>query len=123
MIVNAALAVFLMPVAGYLAAAIGTTLSGWVMVALLWHGSRRLGPSARTDARLRRFVPRAVAASAVMAGVVYALSMLLETALATPGARYAALAALIAAGIGAYFAAAVLMRAVTPSEFRLLLRK
>ncbi len=123
MAVNAVLAVCLMPVAGYLAAAIGTTLSGWVMVALLWRGSRTLGPSARIDARLRRFIPRALAASAIMAGVIYAMATLLGTALAAPGVRYVALAVLVGAGMGAYFAAAVLMRAVAPSELRSLLRR
>ncbi|MCL4676851.1 MAG: murein biosynthesis integral membrane protein MurJ, partial [Pararhodobacter sp.] len=43
MIVNAAIAVGLMPFIGYLAAALGTTLAGWAMVAQLWWGARRMG--------------------------------------------------------------------------------
>ncbi|HIP24548.1 MAG TPA: murein biosynthesis integral membrane protein MurJ, partial [Rhodobacteraceae bacterium] len=40
MVVNAGLAIGLSPYLGFLAAAIGTTVAGWSMLALLWIGSR-----------------------------------------------------------------------------------
>ena len=71
MVVNAGLALGLMPLIGFAAAAWATTISGWLMVAQLWWGSRRIGPEAQLDARLRQRLPRIFAACAVMAGVLW----------------------------------------------------
>jgi len=122
MIVNAVFAV-MMPVIGFLAAALATTVSGWVMVAQLWFGSRRMGPEAELDARLKSRLPRILLASAVMGVVLYGASLLLTTALETPTIRYPALAALVAVGIVAYFAAGTLFRAFRLSDFRAALRR
>ena len=55
--VNAAFAVGLMPVIGFSAAALATTVAGWTMVWQLWHGSRGMGDEAQLDDRLRRRLP------------------------------------------------------------------
>ncbi|HRO14455.1 MAG TPA: murein biosynthesis integral membrane protein MurJ, partial [Paracoccus sp. (in: a-proteobacteria)] len=70
MVVNAGVAFGLMPVAGFLAAALGTTVAAWVMVAQLWWGTRSMGQAAHADARLLRAAPRMVAASALMAAAL-----------------------------------------------------
>jgi putative peptidoglycan lipid II flippase len=123
MIVNAAFAVGMMPVIGFLAAALATTVSGWVMVAQLWFGSRRMGPEAELDARLKSKLPRILLASAVMGAVLYGAALLLGPALETPTVRYPALAALVAVGIVAYFAAGMLLRAFSLSDFKAALRR
>jgi putative peptidoglycan lipid II flippase len=123
MIVNAAFAVGMMPVIGFLAAALATTVSGWVMVAQLWFGSRRMGPEAELDARLKSRLPRILLASAVMGAVLWGASLVLATALQTPTIRYPALAALVAIGIVAYFAAGTLLRAFSLSDFKAALRR
>ena len=48
MLVNAVIAVGLMPYIGFAAAALATTLAGWMMAAQLWFGTRRMGDAART---------------------------------------------------------------------------
>ncbi len=63
MIVNAAIAVGLMPVIGFAAAALATTVAGWTMVFQLWFGTRAMGTSARFDAQFRTRLPRIVLAS------------------------------------------------------------
>jgi putative peptidoglycan lipid II flippase len=123
MVVNAAFAVGMMPVIGFLAAALATTVSGWVMVAQLWFGSRRMGPEAHLDARLKSRLPRILLASVVMGAVLYGAALLLGPALATPTIRYPALAALVAVGIVAYFAAGVLLRAFSLADFKTALRR
>ena len=123
MIVNAAFAVGMMPVIGFLAAALATTVSGWVMVAQLWFGSRRMGPEAELDARLRSRLPRIVLASVVMGAVLYGASLVLGPALVMPTVRYLALAALVAVGVVAYFAAGTLLRAFSLSDFKAVLRR
>jgi putative peptidoglycan lipid II flippase len=123
MIVNAAFAVGMMPVIGFLAAALATTVSGWVMVAQLWFGSRRMGPEAELDARLRSRLPRIVLASVVMGAVLYGASLVLGPALVMPTVRYLALAALVAVGVVAYFAAGTLLRAFSLSDFKAALRR
>ncbi len=101
MVVNAGVAFGLMPITGFLAAALGTTISSWVMVGQLWWHSRAMGQSARADARLRRNLPRILLASALMAGALWALRQI------TPAMslhRVPELALLVFGGAAIYFA-------------------
>ena len=123
MVVNAAFAIALMPVIGFMAAALATTVAGWVMVWQLWRGARAMGPEAAFDARLRRRFPRIVLASLVMGGVLWGMTLILGPALGTPVWRYAALAALIVVGSASYFATGFGIGAFVASEFRGALRR
>ncbi|MFZ9949697.1 MAG: murein biosynthesis integral membrane protein MurJ [Gemmobacter sp.] len=123
MVANAGLAVGLSPLIGFLAAAWGTTIASWLMVAQLWAGSRAMGLSAAPDARLRSRAPRIALAAAVMGGALWAAQMWLAEALATPGLRYGAMAALIGGGIAAYALAAQITGALRWSELRAALRR
>ena len=105
---------------GFAAAAWATTLAGWIMVAQLWFGSRRMGDEARFDARSLARVPRIVLASAIMGAVLWGASLLLGDLLADAVWRYAALAALIAIGIVSYFGAGTAIGAFRLSDFRAL---
>ncbi|MBC7155276.1 MAG: murein biosynthesis integral membrane protein MurJ [Rhodobacteraceae bacterium] len=123
MVVNAALAVGLIPVIGYLAAAMGTTLAAWAMVWQLWHGSRDMGAAAAIDARLRRRLWRIASASAAMGAVLWAAAVLLAPALHMASWRYTALFALVIIGITSYFALGALIGAFRLSDFRAALRR
>jgi putative peptidoglycan lipid II flippase len=123
MAVNAAFAVLMMPVIGFMAAALATTVAGWIMVWQLWRGARGMGPEAAFDDRTRRRLPRIIAAALTMGAVLWGMSLLLGPALGTPGWRYAALAALIACGIVAYGAAGAAFGAFRLAEFRAHLRR
>jgi len=118
MCVNAAIAIGLAPLVGYLSAAIGTSVAAWAMVALLWRGSRRMGDAARLDARFLRLLPRVILASALMGIVLYAASLTLGHALQLAGWRYPALAGLVATGAAVYFAAARFMGENPLGDFR-----
>ncbi|MBC2836366.1 murein biosynthesis integral membrane protein MurJ [Paragemmobacter straminiformis] len=122
MLVNVAIAVGLLPLIGFSAAALATTLSGWVMVWQLWRGAQAMGPEAHFDDRMRHRAPRIVAASAVMGAALWGGQTLLAPALALHGWRYAALSALILLGIVTYAAAGVLFKAFRPSDLRALRR-
>jgi len=123
MAINAAIAIGLAPVIGYLAAALATTLAAWAMVWLLWRGSRRMGDVAQLDDRFRSRAPRIVLASAAMGGLLVGFAWLLGEALSLPALRYAALAALIAVGIVGYFATAHIAGALRIGEIRAALRR
>ena len=123
MLVNVGFAVGFMPVMGFMAAALATTVAGWVMVWQLWAGSRAMGEAAQTDARLRRRLPRMVAASALMGACLWAGAILLGPALGTPGLRYAALSGLVATGIVSYFGFGTLLGAFRLADFRASLRR
>ncbi|QDL93496.1 murein biosynthesis integral membrane protein MurJ [Paroceanicella profunda] len=123
MAVNAAVAIGLAPVIGYLSAAVATTAAGWVNMALLWNGARAYGDAATPDATLRRRLPRLLLAALVMAAVLLGLAGALGPALADPALRYPALAGLVLAGMGAYAAACALTGAVTRAELRGALRR
>jgi putative peptidoglycan lipid II flippase len=123
MIVNAGLAIALAPVIGFIAAAIGTTVAGWVMVWLLARGARGLGDAAVFDARFIGRIWRIVIAAFGMGAVIWGLSIALDGPLATAGLRYGAMAALIAAGIISYFAIGQVIGAFRLAEFRAAVRR
>ena len=118
MVVNAVIAIGLAPVIGYLAAACGTTLAGWAMLALLYRGARRIDGGVEPDARLTRVFPRILAAALIMGAVLYAAAWLLQDALATDGLRYAALAGLVALGALTYGAVVFGSGALTRADLR-----
>ncbi|MFO1174294.1 MAG: murein biosynthesis integral membrane protein MurJ [Paracoccaceae bacterium] len=118
MIVNAALALGLMPFVGFIAAALGTTLSGWTMTLQLWWGSRRMGEAARADTRLRARVPRIALASAVMGLVLYLAEQRMAAMLTPFGHRYVGLTLLCLIGFAAYGLAAFVTGAFRLSDFR-----
>ena len=122
-VVNAGIAIGLMPLIGFAAAALATTVAGWVMLAQLMWGVRRLGPVARADDRLRARLPRIAAASAVMGAALWATALPLAPMLAAPGLRYGALGLLIAVGIVTYFGAGALIGAFRLADFRALRRR
>jgi putative peptidoglycan lipid II flippase len=123
MVINAGLAVGLSQYYGYLAAAIGTTTAGWAMLLLLWNGTRKLGDAAKMDTRLRRVLPRIIAASALMGIVLWVLAWVLADWLVTPQLRYVALSILIVGGGAVYGAFILGLGAMTIAELRGFLRR
>ncbi|WP_372604419.1 murein biosynthesis integral membrane protein MurJ [Actibacterium sp.] len=121
--VNVVVAVGLIPVLGYLAAALGTTLAGWAMVAVLWRGSRRMGEAAQLDARFKRRLGRIILSSALMAVLLVVAASGLEPWLGAGRIRYGALALLVALGIVSYFGLGHILGAFRLSEFRRAMRR
>lgn len=117
-VVNAVLAVGLMPIIGFMAAAIATSVSAWVMVWQLWRGSRQMGDAARLDDRFLTRLPRIIAASALMGLVLWALAAALAEPLATPGIRTAALGAMVLAAMVVYFGTVLLIGGMSWTELR-----
>ncbi|MDN5787527.1 murein biosynthesis integral membrane protein MurJ [Pseudorhodobacter sp.] len=118
MVVNLALAVGLLPLIGFSAAAWATSVSAWVMVAQLWYGARAMGQAARCDSRLRQRAPRIFAASVLMGATLWGMAALLQPALHEAGWRYGALLLLILSGIVSYFGFGGVIGAFSLSEFR-----
>ncbi|WP_434614601.1 murein biosynthesis integral membrane protein MurJ [Tabrizicola sp. M-4] len=123
MVVNAAIAVGLLPVIGFSAAALATTISGWTMVLQLWLGTRKMGEEARFDARFRARLPRILLASAIMGAVLWGGMILLGPMLGSRGWRFAALAMLIGAGMASYALAALALGAIRLSDLKSALRR
>lgn len=123
LVVNAVLAFALMPVIGYLAAALGTTLSSWAMVWQLWRGTRTMGEAVRLDARFRRRVPLVFVSAAVMGLVLWGLMAAFGAAATAPGHRAGILLLLILAGAASYFACAFLTGAMGMTELKSFLRR
>jgi len=121
MVVNVAIAVGGAPVAGYLAAAAGTTAAGWVNLALLWHGARGFGEGVAIDARLTQRWPRILAAALAMGALVLALAELQAALL--PGWRAPALVVIVAAGAAGFAAAAAALGAVRMADIRAALSR
>ncbi|OCX61115.1 murein biosynthesis integral membrane protein MurJ [Thioclava sp. SK-1] len=118
MALNAVLAIGLAPFIGFYAAAVATTLASWAMVAQLWWGARAMGDAARFDLRFFQRLPRILLASAGMGGFVWGLSRMLDSPLHEAGLRYGALAIVIFAGIGAYFAIGLAIGAFKATDFK-----
>ena len=125
MVLNAAVAVggaVALPVLGWTAAALGTTVAAWGMVLQLWLGARGLGAVATLDDRARsrgwRIVLAAVAMGVVVWGAKVAMGPLFGS-----GWRGLALAALVAVGMAAYFVFARLFGAMSLVELRGAMRR
>ncbi len=123
MVLNFALAVGLSPAIGFIAAAIGTTLTGWAMVLMLWLGARNMGEAARFDGRFRKRLTRIILASLGMGGVLFLAEILLSPLFGAGSLRYLALAVLIAVGIVSYFGIGQLIGAFKLGEFKRAMRR
>ncbi|EAQ12322.1 putative peptidoglycan lipid II flippase [Maritimibacter alkaliphilus HTCC2654] len=123
LVVNAALAIGLAPVIGYIAAAFGTTLAGWAMTIGLWIGTARMGESTRFDKRFWRKLWGILAASAVMGAELAGAVIVLGPMFGTPGLKVLALLILIASGTVTYFLAGRLFGAVRLSDLKAMMRR
>ncbi len=123
MVVNLVLAVGLVYWFGYLAAAIGTSVAGWVMLILLWRGTRHMGIAGRMDDRLRQVLPKIIIASLLMGAAIWGLSIVMHDLFVTPTIRYGALAMLISAGAVVYGALIIGLGAMTLTEIKQGLRR
>lgn len=102
--VNVVTALALFPILAHVGIALGTSLAGWVNVVLLWATLARRG-NYRPDALLRRRLPRMLASSVVMGGVVYGLAILLAPAFGAPSllVRAGGLVAMVGVGMTSFF--------------------
>jgi putative peptidoglycan lipid II flippase len=116
MVVNVVVAVGGAPFAGYLAAAVGTTLAGWVNLALLWRGARRFGEAVSIDTRLAARWPLILAASLAMGALVLGLAE--AQAALLPDWRALGLLGIVVAGAAGFAAIAGLLGAVRLSEIK-----
>jgi putative peptidoglycan lipid II flippase len=121
MLVNVVVAIGLAPFIGFVAAALGTTLAGWVNAGLLWGGVRRLDGAIDADARLRRRLPR-IAVAAVLTG---ALALAIAEAVETyrPDLAVLALAAIVILALAAYALLSLAFGAFAVDDIRAAMRR
>ncbi|MEH6523478.1 murein biosynthesis integral membrane protein MurJ [Sulfitobacter sp.] len=123
MIINAALAVGLAPIAGWLAPAIAATIAGWAMYALLAIGARGFGDAARVDARFRKRIWRIIAASLLMGVALWFFNIQFSALLALPWWRGLGLLILMVIGALVYFGSGQMLGAFKLSEFKAAVRR
>ena len=123
MIVNAALAVGLMPAVGWVAPAIATTVSAWLLVALLMLGTRRFGAVAQFDQRFKARLPRITIAALAMGAVLWAVAAGLDPWVSSTLQRIVFAAFLVVAGVIAYGICGRLTGAFSSAELRGALRR
>ena len=120
---NIALSLALFWPLAHVGIAIATSLASWLQAGLMWAILRRRGQLA-LDSRLRARAPRALLASAVMAGALWAGAAALETTFAGSAAlRVAGLAALVAGGLAVFAVAAQALGATRLSELAAMMRR
>lgn len=118
MVVNVVLAIGLMPIIGFAAAAVATSAAAWIMLGQLIWGARNMGIAVAFDARAIRRIPRIIAASVLMGVALFAATLVLIPALTDPVWRYGALALLIGIGMVSYFGAGAALGGFKLSDFR-----
>ncbi len=123
MVVNAAIAIGLAPGIGFVAAAIGTTVAGWAMLACLWIGARDMGDAAAFDDRFRRRIWRLVLAAFIMGLALWVLQFVLSPLLETAGWRYLGLLLLVALGMATYALAGLRLGAFSVAELKGAVRR
>ncbi len=117
---NLALNLVLMQALAHVGVALSTALAAWFNALALGVVLYRRGHWL-PDRQLRRRLPRLLAATAVMAGVLWLLGMVLFPASGLW--RYGALALLVGTGLAVYFAAAWGFGALSLAELRQTLRR
>jgi putative peptidoglycan lipid II flippase len=123
MILNAVLAFGLRDYIGFIAAAVGTSLTSWAMVGQLWWGARGMGKASQFDDRFKRRIGRIIAASLAMGVVLFGLSTVLQPLLSASGLRYVGLMILVITGIVSYFAVGQMLGAFRLAEFKAAMRR
>jgi putative peptidoglycan lipid II flippase len=122
MVVNVVLNLILMGPLSYLGMALSTAAAAWLNVGVLvWLLSRR--GFFVMDARLRRRLPRIVAACLMMSAALAVTARGLAPLLESHGLRIIGLAALMAAGVAVYGVAVFLTGATRLSELKAMLRR
>ena len=123
MIVNAVVAIGLAPLIGFLAAALGTTLSAWLMVWLLHRGSRAFGAAGTFDERFKSKVAPLVLSTLAMGVFAACLSWMLDGWFDMSGARYLALAVLVVLSTLTFLGFVLALGAVSMSDVRSQLKR
>ncbi len=123
MAVNAVVAIGLAPVIGYISAAFGATLAGWIMAWLLWINAKKFGEAARFDARMRQRLPRIISAALLMGVVLYFGFLTLSPLLGVEGWRYVALTILLVVGGVSYGLFGQWFGAFRINDFRAAMRR
>ena len=121
MVVNVGVAIGLAPVIGFVAAALGTTVAGWVNAGLLWRGVRRLDGAIEADRRLRRRLPR-IAAAALLTGAL-ALALAEAADAYRPDLSVLALGVIVLSAIAAYALLSLALGAFAVVDIRAALRR
>ena len=123
MIINLVLAVGLSYFIGFIAAAIGTTLTSWAMVIMLARGARTMGDAAKFDTRFHKRIWRIIGASLAMGVILLLTGMIISPLFSIANWRYLALLVLVTIGISSYFGIGQLIGAFRLSEFRNAMRR
>ena len=123
MVVNAVLAVGLAFWVGFLAAAIATSFAAWVMVWLLWRGSRTMGMAARLDDGIRKRAWRIVLASAIMGLAIWVILQAAAPIFLMAQLRIVALVLLVLAAMVIYFGAAFALGALNMAQLKASLKR
>lgn len=118
MVINAGIAVGLAYAIGWIAAAIATSVAGWIMVWQLAHGARGFGDTARFDSRFRQRIWRILLASGVMGAALWGGSVLLTPFFGIGGFRWLALLLLILIGTAVYAVAGQVLGAFRLRELQ-----
>ena len=122
MLLNVGLAIGLSFYIGFLAAAIGTSISSWAMIFLLWNGSKKMGKSSQIDNRLKHNLPFIIISSILMGFIIYIVQYFLNNSLHTPNIRYIMLVILILSGIISYIFFIILFGVVSKKNLKGLIR-
>ncbi|WP_413720048.1 murein biosynthesis integral membrane protein MurJ [Silicimonas sp. MF1-12-2] len=123
LVVNAAVAIGLAPLIGFIAAAIATTLAGWAMLALLWTGTRSMGQAARFDGRAKKRIWLIVFASALMGLALWVGQFLIAPLMEMPGYKVLGILLLCVFGALVYAAAGLSIGAFRRDELRAVFRR
>lgn len=123
MVLNAVLAIGLSFYVGFIAAPLGTTITAWAMVLMLWNGSRNMGDAARFDARFLTRIWRIIAASVLMGVILLAVELLLSPFFGMAFWRYIALIGIVVIGLVSYFGIGHLIGAFRLGDFKQALRR
>lgn len=123
MLVNAAVAIGLSPMIGWIACAWATTAAAWVMLALLLGGARTMGAAARLAPGTLPRLARIALASLLMGGIVWGAAAALAPMAQSGALRLTMVLGLVLLGAASYGALGQALGAFRLRDFRAALRR
>lgn len=121
--VNAAVAFGLIGTLGYLAAALGATVAGWILLLLLILNTRQMKPSTGLDRRSLVCIPKILFAAAIMGLLLYfAIEYSFDLVVLSP-LRYLWLAGMVSGGVVIYGSILFLLGGIRIDEVKKMIRR
>ena len=123
MLLNLFVSLVLWKYLDYLAPVVGSLVSGWFMVIMLWFGSRKFGQASKLSKETFALIAKFTLASTIAAVFAWAVSMMFPAAFTGGLLKWVALLALIGMTMVIYFSIVMVIAKIHPRDLKTIARR